>query len=347
VIKGQAGQIIGAQLYDTGGAPFAGVAHVYVDGDHTGQVIGAVGAGLCFARGNGYYDYLVGEADVHFNHIGFTFVPTGGLNVTIQIETITPAQVSALQTATGLSSVTVNQLLLEAFIEIKAGRAMDTMEPELMLWALGKLNRMFDKWNADPSTTFNVGFTSYTPTINHQPHTLGPNSADWAVTQRPDRIRGANLILNTVTPAVRIPITVRDEYWWLNQAVQGLATSIVTDLYYDPSWPNGNVNLWPIPTTTYPIELMTDALFGNLQMTDTLWLPFAYREAATLTLAELLAPGTVDAQISADLKGQARDARAVAFGNNNGARNIRTRDGGMPGGRRRGGGYLYRTGRTR
>lgn len=347
MIRGQANQRVSAKCFNTDGTNFAGTVNVYINGDGAGEVLGSLNGGQATLRARGEYEYTLAAAETAFSHLAINFDAIGGVGALLNVDTITVQQISALQTATGLSSVTVNQLLLEAFIEIKAGRAMDALEPELLLWALGKVNRMFDKWNADPSARYSVGFASYTPTVSHQPHTIGPNSADWAVTQRPDKIYGANLILNTSTPAVRIPITVRDDHWWLNQSVQGLGSAIVTDLYYDPGWPNGNVYLWPIPTATYQIELMTDQLFGNLQMTDTLWLPFGYREAATLTLAELLAPGTVDAQVSSDLKTQARDARAVAFGNYMPARRIRTRDGGMPGGGSRRGGYLYRTGRTK
>jgi hypothetical protein len=161
---------------------------------------------------------------------------------------------------------------------------------------------------------------------------------------RPAKITGANLVLNTVTPAVRIPIECHDFEEWLTVAVQGLRSSIVTDLYYDAAWPNGNVYLWPVPTATYPIELLTDDLHSRYAMTDVLWLPYGYREAATLTLAELCAPGCGQT-VSADLKAMAQDARVTVFGANTRTRNIRTRDGGMPGGGARGrGGYLYRTG---
>lgn len=247
--------------------------------------------------------------------------------------------------ATPVTSVAVNQLLLDALLEIRMGRAGDGLEPELLLWALGKLNRMFDKWNADPAAKFNTAFAPFAPVANQQVYALGPNAADWTVTQRPDRIKGANLILAGSSPAVRAPITVRDDGWWLANAVQGTTSAIVTDLYYEPSFPNGSVTLWPKPTTAaHLVELMTDALLSQYAMTDTLWLPFGYREAATLTLSELLAPGCGQT-VSPELKEQAVDARIVVFGNNVETRTIRTRDGGMPGGGRRGGGFNYRTGR--
>jgi hypothetical protein len=246
---------------------------------------------------------------------------------------------------TPATSVVVSQLLVEALLEIRMGRAGDSLEPELLQWALGKLNRLFDKWNADPAAKFDIGFATYTPIANQQTYTIGPSAANWAVTNRPDRIKGANLILAGSTPAVRTPITVRDDQWWLTTAVQALTSAIVTDLWYQDAFPNGIVTLWPKPTTAVNlIELFSDAYLSQYAMADTLWLPFGYREAVTLTLAELLAPGCGQT-VSQDLRSQAADARVIVFGNNVQTRNIRTRDGGMPGGGKRGGGYSYRTGR--
>lgn len=245
--------------------------------------------------------------------------------------------------ATGLAAAPVSQIVLDAVIEVRVGRAADSLEPEVQAWVVRKLNRMFDKWNADPAANYAVGFASYTPTVNVGTRTLGPGG-QWVTSQRPDHLKGANVILNTSTPVVRVPITLRDEYWWLKNAVQGVSSAVVTDIYYEADFPLGVVNLWPVPTVAYPIELMTDTPFSTLAVTDTIYLPFGFQEAIVLSLAELIAPG-LGQNVSQDLKDAATDARVIVFGNNVTSRNIRTRDGGMPGGRR--GGYLYRTGRMK
>lgn len=244
------------------------------------------------------------------------------------------------------TSVTVNQLLIDALMEIRMGRAGDSLEPELLEWARGKMNRLLDKWNADPAATFDVGFNTYALVALQQDYTLGPSAANWAIAAgtRPEAITAANLILTTSTPNVRVPLNVRDDQWWAANAVQDLTSAVPTDIYYTPSFPNGIVTVWPTPTTaTNTIELIAPALLSQYNMTDSLWLPPGYREAITLTLAELCAPGCGQ-EPSQTLSKFAADARIVVFGNNVTSRNIRTRDAGMPGGGNRGG-YSYRTGR--
>jgi hypothetical protein len=342
VIRGVAGQIIGAQMVKAAdGSAYTGAVTVYVDGDHTGQVIGSVGAGAGSQQGNGYCEYLPSAAETDYDHIGFTFIGAGAVPVTIQVATVTPAQVSALATATGLASVVVSDLITDAFTEIRAARAGDVLAPEQMAWGLGKLNRLLDRWNANPRASYRGGFASYTLTASHQPHTIGPSAADFTVTARPKAILGANLILTNVSPVVRVPITLRDSEWWLAQSLQGLASSMPTDLYYDAGWPNGSLNLWPVPSTAYDLELLTDGLFDVLALTDAFWMPFGYRDAVTLTLAEEIAPG-MGQRVDSSTAASAREARALIFGGNDDMPRIVTRDAGMPGGG--GGGFDFRTG---
>lgn len=346
MIRGVDGQPVRANIRSaTTGAPFTSPVTVWIQQNLGLAVQGSVGGGVVTPDVRGVATYVPSAAENNYADLAFTFDAVGAIGDTVQIATIAPQTISALQTATGLASVTISQLLLEAFIEIRYGRALDTLEPGLLEWARNKLNRMLDKWNADPSSDFDTSFTSYTPTVNTSPITIGPNAAVWTATARPDRLLGANVVLNTVTPAVRLPIEIRDEFWWLSNPVQRVGSSVVTDIYYKPSWPNGEVNLWPIPTVAYPIELMFEELFGNYQMTDVLWLPFGYRDAITLTLAEEIAPGCGQTA-SEKLEAKALEARVIVFGNNTATRNIRTRDAGMPGGGRGRSSYNYRTGRS-
>lgn len=344
MIRGQDFQPVGCNIRNaTTGAAWTSPVNVWVKGDLNAAALGTVGGGTVTPDARGYAEYVPSAAETDFAHLAFTFDAAGALGDTVQIQTVSPAEVSALQSATGIASVAAGVVVTDAMCEIRMARAGDVLSPDDMDFGMGKLNRLLDRWNADPRAGFAVGFTSFTPTVNHQPHTIGPNTADWTVTQRPMSIVAANLILNTVTPAVRIPLRIRDVSWWRSNAVQGLATSIPTDLYYSPDWPNGNVYLWPIPTVAYPIELQLDGLFSVLAATDTFWLPFGYRDAITLTLAEELGP-SFGQTVSASTRSSAREARGLIFAANDAAPNLNTRDGGMPSTSSRGR-YNYLTGR--
>ena len=243
----------------------------------------------------------------------------------------------------GLAAVAASQIIIDAMTDIRIAHAGDVLAPETLEFGRSKLSRLMDRWCADPRTHYAVGFPNFVPIPNHQPHTIGPQAADWNVTQRPATIKSANLIWNAVTPTVRIPLRIRDGDWWSKQRVQGLATSVPTDLYYSADWPNGSVYLWPIPTMSYPIELEMDTLFADLKTTDLFWLPFGYRDAITGQLAMSCAPG-MGQPVSADLEKQTQKALDIIYNVNDRAPNQVTRDAGMPSGGRHRGRYNYMTG---
>ena len=193
---------------------------------------------------------------------------------------------------------------------------------------LGKLNRLLDRWNTQRLYTYNVNFTNYTLTPNLAPHTIGPTGT-FVVAVRPVELDAAALILNNVTPNVTMPLTLRDDYWWANQRVKTLTTSVPTDLYYSPDFPNGSLNLWPIPTTAYGLELETRTILASVVITDTINLPQGYEDAITLSLAEDIC--TIFArQPNPLLISSAMRARAAIKATNSFSPRISTVDAGMP-----------------
>jgi hypothetical protein len=201
--------------------------------------------------------------------------------------------------------------------------------------ALRWLNRRLDAWAALRRYAYNVSFTEFTLTPNHQPHLIGPglNAPDFAVAQRPVRIEGAALVLNNVTPNVDLNLNIRDDAWWQAQSVKGIATTTPTDLYYSPDWPNGSLWLWPIPTFAYGLRLEMWGLISRVATLATVFtLPPAYERALVLTLAEDLCR-PFGRPLAADLVAAAREARAELQTNNIKSPRIASADYGASGSR--------------
>lgn len=225
-------------------------------------------------------------------------------------------------------SCTVRQIVVDAMLEIGAIAAGEALSADDGAYALSKFNRLIDNWNAERAAVYNVSFATYTLTPSLSPHTIGPTGT-FVVDQRPVSVEGANIILNNVSPTVKSPLHLRDDQWWLNQRVPGISTTLPTDLYYSPDWPNGSLWLWPIPTVAYGLELETRVLLANVVLTDTVSLPPGYRDALTLTLAEDLATPYGRALPPA-LPALAMRARARIFANNDIPPRLVTWDSGMP-----------------
>lgn len=231
---------------------------------------------------------------------------------------------------------TINTLCTDAALELNRIGAADALSGEDSTFLLKKLNRILDNWNADGQAVYTIGFTLFTLVPNLSPHTIGvaANSPTFTVTtNRPVNIQSASLVL-TGSPAIDIPINIRDDDWWALNRVKGLATAIPTDLYYSPDWPNGSLYFWPVPTVAYGVRLEMRFVLAQVLAATPLSLPPGYRDALTLTLAEdcITAFGAQLSPLQAQtLMTKARQARARIFANNRPSPNLATRDSGLPG----------------
>jgi hypothetical protein len=236
-------------------------------------------------------------------------------------------------------SLTAGQLITNALLELGAYAQGETPSAEDMAYGLSKLNRLLDQWNARRLYVYSIGFNTYNLTANVQIYLIGPTGA-FVVVQRPVEIIAANIVLTNTSPTTRTPMNIRDDAWWANQRVRSVTSTVPTDLYYSPDWPNGSIILWPIPSAAYQLEIETWGLLGQMTNTaSTFSLPPGYEEAVTLTLAEVMAPA-FGLQVSSGIASQAMRARATIQSLNSAPPRIRTADPAMPGPGRNGFNYL-------
>lgn len=205
---------------------------------------------------------------------------------------------------------------------------------------LANLNSLLDSWNANRDAVYADLFLTFPLTASLSPHTIGPTGT-FVVAQRPVSIEGAGIVIAGTSPtAVTSPINLRDAAWWDDVRMDALSTSLPTDLYYDPTWPNGSLYFWPVPTMIRDVTFWTRTVLAQLLLTSTFSLPPGYEKALTLTLAEDSAD-LFGVAIPPQMPAQAAQARATIFSNNRRTPRLETRDAGLPGGR---GTYSYLTG---
>lgn len=230
-------------------------------------------------------------------------------------------------------SILVTTLIKDALLELGVVRPAETPTADQSVVSLRILNRILDDWNADERAVYNVSFQEYTFIPDQQLHTIGPaaSSPDFTYTIRPERIVGANVLLNTTTPTVKVPINIRDDSWWLSLPVPSIETAFPTDLYYSPEWPLGKIYFWPIPSTAYGVQLELYAILSSVLIGDTINLPPGYQSALTLSLAEeLVNIQGCNPAIVGSILGRAGKARARIFDVNDDPPKIQTQDSGMP-----------------
>lgn len=339
MIRSASGQSVGRQMIDatTGGA-FTGPVTVYITIDAGAQAIGTVGAGICTHEGNGYHTYRPAEAETDGAVIAFTFIGTGAIPSTLEVETITEVQAAALTAGSLAGAASGRDIVTAALLEMGGIGIDETPDDAIMVFGLEKLNRILDNWNAESGAVFAEAFNTYTLTAALTPHLIGPTGT-WVVTQRPQEVVGAALVLSA-TPDVERPIWPRDADWWQNQRVKSLSTSYPTDLYYEPDWPNGKLFFWPVPDAPADVVLRTRVLLAQLTLNTAYALPPGYKDATVLTLAEDLC-SPLGRQMPADLAFRASKSRGRVFNANAVTPRLATRDAGMPRGGNRGRTYNH------
>ncbi len=236
-------------------------------------------------------------------------------------------------------------VITDALIEIGAYGPADSIDPAEIQLAIRKVNRIVDDWSARRLYAYASVFTQFTLTPGHAPHLIGPGlaSPDFALAIRPVRIDSAALILTDQTPNVDVPMNIRDAAWWAGQRVKSLTSDIPTDLFYEPAFPNGQLNFWPVPNYAYAVRLESWVALtsvpldsnGNPQPTNTFAGPPGYENAMLLTLAEQLCT-PYGRPLPPELAGRAAHARATIGSNNAPSKRTSSADYGTQGKRSRG-----------
>src|SRR5690349_21746077 len=132
---------------------------------------------------------------------------------------------------------------------------------------------------------------------------------------RPVEIIAAAIILTNQSPNVTLPLNIRGDEWWAVNQVKTLVSSLPTDLYYSPDFPNGSLFFWPIPNIAYGLELEVSVLIADLTLDSVFSLPEGYQEAIITTVAESVC-STFGKPIPSDLSSRAMRARAIIQANN-------------------------------
>ena len=131
-----------------------------------------------------------------------------------------------------------------------------------------RLNRILDMYSARWAFAWSTVFGLFTLTPGHAPTLIGPNltAPDFGMTPRPVRLESCNLVLTDQTPAVDVPMNIRDNKWWEEERVKLLQSNVPTDVFYQPLFPSGVLNFWPVPNYAYQVRLETWASVSTVPL---------------------------------------------------------------------------------
>jgi len=141
--------------------------------------------------------------------------------------------------------------------------------------ALTAFNDLIDHWNTQKLQSYTVTRTTWTITSGTQDYNVG--SGQIVNVARPAFIDHVQFLDTSVTPNLEYQMSPLTEDAWSKVPQKGLTAPFPTSWYYNPTFPNGLISLWPKPTSAVLQGVM--------------YAPAVVSSFATLQTAVSLAPG--------------------------------------------------------
>lgn len=190
--------------------------------------------------------------------------------------------------------MTATQLAYRALRDIGCLRAGGTTSPDILNDILNQLNDMIDEWQMDRFMMFTIAISTFNLQGGKQSYTIGPIGTDF-VAPRPTRIENANIILNTVTPSVRVPLEVINDAQFSLIPVRDIPRAIPLRLFYDGGFDSvkgfATLFFWPGPLVNYQYEQFAWQQLQSFADLNTSYLfPPGYANCLRKNLAVQIAP---------------------------------------------------------
>ena len=212
---------------------------------------------------------------------------------------------------------TAGDIVQDAFELLGVYGPGDTVTAADSSRALSVLNDMMDVWSNESLACFDWVTQTFTLVPNKYQYTVGGPGADITGT-RPLRVSnapGAAYLLDDNLN--KYGIDVLDQLMW-NLVTTAVANSdLPNNLFYDPQYPLGVINIWPTPTTGYVCNFLSYAQLGDFStLESTFSLPPGYKRAITTNLCLSLKPYFTSAQIDPLIVKEAMETKGTIKRNN-------------------------------
>lgn len=172
--------------------------------------------------------------------------------------------------------------------------------------ALSALNNLIESWSAEGYLIYGNAIEEFSLTIAQQSYTIG-SGANFN-TDRPIQIN--KVMAKVVGQDEQIPVRLIDEIEWARITDKTSTSSITSKLYYNPTYPNGTIYVWPVPSAASKLVLYSMKPISTFALTSTtVSFPPGYERALRKNLAVELSPEYGRA-VSADLQRQALESLA-------------------------------------
>jgi len=194
---------------------------------------------------------------------------------------------------------TALDIITDAFNMLGVYGNGDTINLYDQALALQVLNDMFDSWSNDSLTAYCIKEVNFPLVVNQQTYTIGTSGGANINSTRPLYIidsPGTCFIRDTNNNDFPVQVVTQD--YWNQIGLKTNTSNIPSVLFYDPQFPLGNINLFPVPNVPYTCFFDAYLQMGNFATTgDSFSFPPGYKMASSSNLAVHLKPYYQDGQL--------------------------------------------------
>lgn len=201
---------------------------------------------------------------------------------------------------------------------LAAGEVATADDAQAGLDALGRLQ---DQWAAERLQIYTVTRTTWTITASDGDYTVGAGAN--VNVARPAHIDHVNFIDTSTDPDTEYPLVPLTEDGYAAIGQKALTSKFPSHWHYNPTFPNGVLNFWPVPTaSTLQGALYAPAAIAKwTSLSTSVSLPPGYERMLVKNLAVELAP-QFEREVGQALILQARESKAVVKGANRRLRDL-------------------------
>ena len=179
---------------------------------------------------------------------------------------------------------TARGIIESSLRKIGALTKFDTLSADEANDGLEVLNQMLGAWSNDGLIVYARAWESFTINANDGQYSIG-TGGDFN-TSRPLHILDA-YVRQDITD-YPLEILTDGDY---NVKIADKSSSGIPDyLNYDTQFPTANIRLWPVPSSTMSLFILSEKPFNSYALDDTVTLPSGYDLAIIYNLAMYLAP---------------------------------------------------------
>lgn len=188
-------------------------------------------------------------------------------------------------------SDTAQSIIQDSLMEIKVlgvGTILNSADGAL---GLTLLNEMLDEWSNESLSCFANLEQSFPLVPGKQSYTIGPVGANITAPRPLELLTGQGAAYLTDINSNRYPVNVVEQDQW-NSIGRLTNTSQLPDtLFYDPQFPLGIINIFPLPLIAYTVSFDARLQLANLSnLASVFSLPPGYRAAIKHNLSIRLWP---------------------------------------------------------